>query len=106
MVARAAGSVHRPGAILHRHCHHSYHRVFENGEGAGMVMTVIIVAGWVASGGMTYGLLVAHYQRKFPTIAAEYRIIDRLVAMSVALTGPVGLLATLAAGQFKRGWML
>lgn len=51
-----------------------------------------ILAVWVISSVLTYGLLVGHFQGKYSLIAHEYRIKDRVFAFIASLAGPFGLL--------------
>lgn len=48
---------------------------------------------WIVSGILTYGLLVGHFQGKYPTLAYDNRISDRVFAFIMCLAGPLGLLA-------------
>lgn len=70
------------------------------------ILVSLIAAGWVGSGLLHAGLFYAHFQRKFPTIADQYRAENTNMALVTgALLGPVALFATLASGFFRHGWL-
>lgn len=70
-----------------------------------MLITVFTIA-WLACGVLSYGLQVAHMQRKYHIIAHETRITDRVFSGIAIIFGPIALFATLVTGQYKYGWML
>lgn len=61
------------------------------------------VAGWAACSFLAYGRTFAHFQRKYPRIAAEGRRGDMAFAAFMAVGGPVGLFVALLMG--RRGFM-
>lgn len=72
-------------------------------------MIEILIVGWLACGVTSYGIYVHHFQTKFPTIAYDHRVRDRVGAVILGLLGPVGLLGTIWAKlelSGKWGWRL
>ena len=67
-----------------------------------MVLRVLFVVGWAASGVLAAGILFAHVQAEFALIAAEYRRQDMALSWLVALAGPVALLIALFATGFAK----
>lgn len=63
-----------------------------------------IIIGWIVCGVASYGILVHHFQTKFPSIARESWWSDRIFAATMAVGGPVSLLVSLfCAGLLLRG---
>lgn len=48
---------------------------------------------WLAAGVLHYGLIVGHFQNKFPDLAEENRTFDRSFATVAIIGGPVSLVA-------------
>jgi hypothetical protein len=63
-------------------------------------MIFLLMAGYLACSALTYTGLFAMFQRMFPTIAEEGYRGDMAVSLIIALTGPIGLLATIACSGF------
>ncbi len=47
---------------------------------------------WVMCGFLSYGMVLAYFQRRWPTLADEERDKDRRFALLCALTGPINLM--------------
>ncbi len=60
---------------------------------------IVIVAVWILCGVIAYGRTFAHFQRKYPTLAAEYVDEDQIFALAMAAIGPFGLLISLIMGR-------
>lgn len=68
-----------------------------------MLTTLIFCIVWIACGAMTYAGTLAHFQRKFPTIAADSLDGDRRFAFTMGLMGPIGLLVAAMLSRFQYG---
>lgn len=66
----------------------------------------VIIAAWVFCGFLAYGRALAHFQRKYPTSADEYRNADRVFALFQAALGPGGLVVSLVCGCHGFMWRL
>lgn len=54
-------------------------------------LTLAAAVGWVVCGVLAYGINVAYFQRKFPSIAAEKYREDCAMAVLIAAAGPIAL---------------
>ena len=68
------------------------------------MIVVRIVALWVVCGWLTYGRFFAHFQRGWPKLAERDRATDAKNAMVFAMSGPLGLLVSLALGRHGFMW--
>lgn len=62
-----------------------------------LIIAMIII--WIASAVVEYGLFFGSVQGKWPSIAKENRLHDRMFALLFALFGPVALFATVFANS-------
>lgn len=70
-------------------------------------MTQALVVVWLACSVASYGFDVAYFQRKYPLVAFEDRIKDRVIAAIMSsLAGPIALIVILFMGHYRKGWML
>jgi hypothetical protein len=80
-----------------------------NSKGNGVMnekTLVALIIFWVVCGVLNYGFYVAHFQRKYASIAEETATSDRIYGVIVFFTGPFGLFSIIINGFYKHGWML
>ena len=61
---------------------------------------------WAVCGFLAYGMDLAHFQKKWPSLADEDRDRDRRRALFTALCGPLGLVASLIHCRHGFMWRL
>ena len=69
----------------------------------GRRMFIAIVVGYLVGATLTYGLIFAYYQRKYPTIATETRGEDIVYSVGYAVIWPLGLPIHLSMATFMGG---
>lgn len=70
------------------------------------IVLLIITVTWPICGFLTYGICLAYFQKKFPTLAYETYEEDCGLSLFFALTGHIGLIATyLMSGFAEHGLM-
>ena len=60
---------------------------------------------WVACSVLAYGLMLAHFQKGWPSIARSGYYGDTAFARWMALAGPIGLFVALMMGGTRYGTM-
>lgn len=68
------------------------------------VWLILAALGWIACGIAAYGLIFAHFQRKYPRLAYEDRWNDWRLAVFMGVIGPPGLFVALVKYE-GYGWM-
>ena len=71
-----------------------------------MEWLILVILVWIACGVFAYGLTFAYYQGKYPGLAAEDYMSDRIFALIPAVCGVVGLFASLICTNFGREYGL
>lgn len=62
-----------------------------------------LAAAWAACGALAYGGTLAHFQRKYPDIAAKCYLDDRNLSWILSLLGPFGLIICALNTWLDRG---
>jgi hypothetical protein len=76
-----------------------------------MLGLLIILGIWALCGLLAYGVVFAHLQGEYPDLAQRDRQRDKNFALSIAWSGPIGLIVSLCivslcSSGIKHGWRL
>lgn len=69
-----------------------------------VIELIVVIALWAICGFLAYGRTFADFQRTFLLIAQERRSQHKRYALTIALGGPIGLLASLIMGRHGFMW--
>lgn len=75
--------------------------------GREVIMEYVLIGliGWMACGVVGYGITLAYFQRKFPSIAEQHYWDDVTFALLIGAVGPIGLGVSLArSNKLKYGF--
>jgi len=61
---------------------------------------------WVVCGLLQYGIVLAFYQKEFPSDAQSRAREDQIFAFFMSLFGPLSLIAALLKGMYRHGMQL
>lgn len=70
------------------------------------ILIIVAIATHIIAGFFTFGIVFAHFQRGWPTIAKEQRKDDMGVALFFALLGVLGFFVTLLCSGFAKYGLL
>lgn len=68
-----------------------------------LLILLIAVVTWTVCGVLTYGLTLAYFQQKWPSLAPDGYREDARFARCMAVTGPIGLATALYLGDRRYG---
>lgn len=74
-------------------------------------LALILTLAYIACAVFTYGMVNAHFQRRWPDVARDFITIDRGFAVAIAALTPLGLIGFLIASLIEKqrswyGWKL
>lgn len=56
------------------------------------ILSLLVI--WAMCGAFAYGITFGHFQRKWPSLADKEVAEDKMVAIVMAVCGPIGLIAS------------
>lgn len=70
-----------------------------------MIYLLVFIVFWFVCGALSYGFCLAHFQKKFPSLAKDHYREDVEFALYDLLLGPIALISGIFSGQTHYGLM-